>query len=330
MHAREIKIPVIYDEKNRILYHKKKEIKNKTFIEAPLNLIDTYFNSDIDLRKAGLSLKDFEFIAKNQWPIINKYYHPDLHPNRVILTREELEFLIFHKDPHVRKVIAEREDLTPNIIEILLKDKASLVRSQVANIKNLSERNLLQLVEDKDHHVREALAKREHLPKELASILIRDKNAKVRAALATRDDLDTELIAKLSEDKTFQVRAAIAERKNLPKNLIWNLIDDVVPIRQRIANNEDTPDDILEHPSRDKDYKDKKMAMKSLNRKKISTSEIAEDRVIQTSPKTRYDSTSSIESQSGHIYQKTCPNCQRNAKIDDTFCVYCGRYLEDQ
>ena len=116
-------------------------------------------------------------------------------------TYEESRELAGHKDPNVRRELADHEDTKPEILYYLTDDPSADVRAAIAKNKSTPHQADLRLAKDKDETVRGGLAKKIAL---LAPYLDADDQDKVKAMAYEALDI-------LTRDQVTRVRQIISE-----------------------------------------------------------------------------------------------------------------------
>lgn len=104
----------------------------------------------------------------------------------------DLEVLSRHEDFYVRRRVADRKRVTPEILEALASDPSPAVRSAVALNPQTSMNLLLDLLIDPSNDVRYCMAENHSLPKSLLEALAKDSNPYVQLrAQTTLSHLDS-------------------------------------------------------------------------------------------------------------------------------------------
>jgi hypothetical protein len=139
--------------------------------------------------------------------------------------------------PFVRKTLAERRELPPEVAERLANDPIAMVRAASAGNHRLPDELIEKLSGDSDERVRLAVATGDEIPPRVAERLARDSCALIRSAVARKDGLSRETIDALSSDPSASVRCSVSERSDLSENQIANLIrDEDRSVRASIAS----------------------------------------------------------------------------------------------
>ncbi len=97
----------------------------------------------------------------------------------------DLEVLSRHEDFYVRRRVADRKRVTPEILEALASDSSPAVRSAVALNPQTSMNLLLDLLVDPSNDVRYCMAENHSLPKSLLEALAQDSNPYVQQRAQT-------------------------------------------------------------------------------------------------------------------------------------------------
>ncbi len=205
-----------------------------------------------------------------------------------VCPEEILTKLAKDPDPEVRAAVAENSLTPPEILKILAKDKSREVRERVAGNtstpvetldvmakvsylrKTIAENSsismtlLKELSVNRDFDVRLAVTRNPTTPPEILILLAKEAGYMIRAGVARNRNTPPELLKELASDDRAEVRFPVATRPSAPLDSIsrMNLLkssaaegDEFGYGRASLAKNPDTPVEILELLSKDKNYR---------------------------------------------------------------------------
>ncbi|MEA5598133.1 hypothetical protein [Rivularia sp. UHCC 0363] len=185
-------------------------------------------------------------------------------------------------DPELGLCIAQRKDVSPQILEKLAEHGASSVRLYLATYPKVPVRVLEILVDNPEPNwnlrvaIETSIAKNPNTPLNVLEKLIKVPYTKVKSAIAKRADLTKHLIIELSMDyrvhtmnflpnnphipsswleemaehPSERVRQMVARHPHTPKHLLIQAAKDL-QLRQFVAENPSTPPEILEELAMD-------------------------------------------------------------------------------
>jgi hypothetical protein len=165
---------------------------------------------------------------------------------------DKLGLLSTHSEVSVRRVVAEHENSSADILNKLGSDCVDEIRIAVANNRNTPQGVLELLSRDSLRGVRKAVAMHPNTSQPILTILGRDEDPVVRLCVASNLNSSDEIICELTSDNDFEIRMRIASLIKLSKEAVLNLSKDVSPaIRRRIAERNNTPKFILHELAKD-------------------------------------------------------------------------------
>jgi uncharacterized protein (DUF2336 family) len=146
----------------------------------------------------------------------------------------------------VRVFIAMRPNLSDDLIRKLANDTDRSVREKIAGRQDISDDLIRKLANDTDGHVRGKIAGRRDISDDLMRKFANDTDWNVRRFVASNLGLSIDLVQKFANDKNEWVRANIADRKDLSDDLIRKLAGDKKKeVREQIAKRPDLSDDLI-------------------------------------------------------------------------------------
>ena len=163
-----------------------------------------------------------------------------------------------------------------------MKNATKEFRMEAARLAQ-NEKALKELSESKDGNIRAEVAKNVYTPEEILIILSKDRTPIVKAGVAKNPKATPEILKRLSKDRNYNVKKEVAQNPHTPQEDLFELsketqrliFDDFVEliaqnsntseenlrylsrdissyVRQRVAQNQHTPVDILENFSKSK------------------------------------------------------------------------------
>ena len=144
---------------------------------------------------------------------------------------ETMVTLAQRPDEKVRALIANRADLSPELVEALSADHSKAVKAALAGSRSVTDsEKILAWCIDKQAPIRAAAASRSGpLPGSARQKLSADKSADVRSTFASRSDLTVEEQLRLAADPSESVRAALSANRALLREAAAALLRDVSP-----------------------------------------------------------------------------------------------------
>ena len=148
-----------------------------------------------------------EFADENSWiKALNQMIHDYWFKYYMLFNRSVplrcLEILSEDQDEDIRCRVADREDLTPELIEKLSNDHSGRVRSYLAS----------------NHKI--------FLSEDIINKLANDENEEVRYSIATNDLVTGRLLLKLANDNSPIARKGVINNINTPVEILKKFITD--------------------------------------------------------------------------------------------------------
>lgn len=130
----------------------------------------------------------------------------------------DIEALAVHPHREVRRVLAQRSDLTAAIYRTLAKDDDWRVRQQLLlKQQPLPDDVFRQLAEDERWIVRKTVPRNRRCPADIVENLTTDPNPWVRQATVLSRQTSPEALRRLADDPSAQVRAGFAHRQTIER-----------------------------------------------------------------------------------------------------------------
>ncbi|MBL26479.1 MAG: hypothetical protein CMM50_02865 [Rhodospirillaceae bacterium] len=146
---------------------------------------------------------------------------PPLNPDNAVLSYDDAKSLARHADPSIRRRVAKRDDIPPEILYYLAADSDASVRREIALNASTPRQADLLLAEDSDEDVRLDVARK-------IGRLLPELGPNQQDRLG---DLTLRALDLLSHDTLPRVRQALAEEikrlPNVPRDVVTNLARDV-------------------------------------------------------------------------------------------------------
>ena len=177
---------------------------------------------------------------------------------------DDVEELSRSLDWHVRRKVAWSADTPGNILDTLALDKVQWVREAVAGNSRASPQALARLADDSSGYVRAAVALNSCVTSEILEMLAADEMVDydctlqknrylVKEAAAKSPHINPPTLAFLARDPEEHVRAAAAFNILLSVESMGKMVKDVFwEVRNNIAKNPSTPEDLLIYLSADR------------------------------------------------------------------------------
>ena len=148
----------------------------------------------------------------------------------------DLRDLAHHPSAFVRRAVASRDDLSPEVVQLLSGDADERVRWSIASKDDASPQMLAALVDDTSLEVQAAVAANERTPVAFLERLARDHRSP--AAVAGNPSTPASALLHLIDDPAQATREAIASRSDIPDEvLIGFCSDSVTDVRRSLASN---------------------------------------------------------------------------------------------
>lgn len=171
---------------------------------------------------------------------------------------------VMAKVSYLRELIAENPSISMTLLKELSVNRNEDVRRAVAQNPTTPPEILVLLAKDTEYSVRHNVAYNRTTPAEALVILAKEAGYMIRAGVARDRNTPPELLEELASDDIAEVRFSVAANPSAPLDLIFrmNLLkssaaegDEYGFGRASLAKNPDTPVEILELFSKDKDYR---------------------------------------------------------------------------
>lgn len=157
-----------------------------------------------------------------------------------VLSHSDLQELVRHPSAFVRRAIAARDDLAPQVLQQLAGDADERVRWSIANKADASPQILAALVDDPSLDVQAAVAANQRTPVAFLERLAREHRSP--AALAGNPSTPASALLHLVDDPAPATREAIASRSDMPAEVLVGLCSDPSPdVRRALAGNSELP-----------------------------------------------------------------------------------------
>lgn len=176
--------------------------------------------------------------------IVNVADNPNTPP-------ETLAGLAKSNDRDVLMRVAHNPSSPAEVLAMLGSNDSDAIRTLAAANPNTPVDTLITLLEDKNYYVRLQAAKNPSLPKDA----IQDK-VLMKKALADNPNTPPETLIKLAKDHDFGVLLYVSQNRNTPAEALRILamrMDTIPSLKSHIANNLNTPVDILIKLAEDSD-----------------------------------------------------------------------------
>ena len=159
---------------------------------------------------------------------------------------EVLEELADDQSAEVRSTIAHIAK-SPEILEKLARDQNVYVRNNVARNLSISRQAVIILAKDKEEDIREQIAQNPYTPPEVLKNLARDESYNVHLGVANNHNTSPEVLEYLAKQYPgSKLGHAIARNKNVTTKTLRILYGRNEGVDSAIAENPETPKDILE------------------------------------------------------------------------------------
>ncbi|MBF2066691.1 MAG: hypothetical protein IGS39_20080 [Calothrix sp. C42_A2020_038] len=205
------------------------------------------------------------------WTLINLLRQPQapefflssaaMHPNpevlRVVAKHYKtpisaLEVMAHCKDASLGIQIAQRQDVTEQILLILAEHGAIAVRLYLAKYHKTPCSILEKLAEAPEpnwtfrQQIHQKLAKNPNTPLAVIQKLLEEGDKKVKQAIATRADLPIDIIVKLALDYRLHIMNSLAQNTSISAKVLHELANHgELRVRQMVARHPNTPQALL-------------------------------------------------------------------------------------
>ncbi|MGB8699752.1 MAG: hypothetical protein WCD18_10080 [Thermosynechococcaceae cyanobacterium] len=151
-----------------------------------------------------------------------------------------------HRNPMVRRFVAQLPDAPLALLETLSLDDVSQVRLAVAQNPNAPVLLLELLAQDPDRQVRLAVAQRPDPPLHVLEKLSEDTDVTILMVVAQGQLTPKRVLSRLAQHGEKSIRQAIAKNPCTPETVLEELARDSAPdVRLAVAQNPQLPDRIL-------------------------------------------------------------------------------------
>ncbi|MEK7547990.1 MAG: hypothetical protein AAB540_03790, partial [Patescibacteria group bacterium] len=228
------------------------EKSDETLRASLIGLTDTIYEDISTFRQQNQISKDEETAIEALEQQL-KEIKDSLNQNDVIYD-STTEKMVKDKDTDERRSLALSTH-KPEILAVLARDEDTDTRRLVAYSEDTPPEILAVLAKDKDLFVIKTVASREDTPPGLFEVLAKDKTQEVRRAVAFNPHTPYKLLEVLVKDWDPWEKSDLASQTHSPKLLAILANDPNPKVREAVAFNFDTPPEVLEVLTRDKDTK---------------------------------------------------------------------------
>lgn len=243
-------------------------------IDTPLYILKELSKDDFykDILKDNINFKKYRTLSK------------DIYFRNFDVTEQEFIIKMF-------RYIKEKKEIQKEVYEVAIKLNYIPLLEKIASNINTPSSVLEKLAYNESFMIRYKVAKNKKITKEILEILAKDESYFIRYEVAQNPKSNIETLELLAKDESYLIRELVAANKNINLEIIKKLINDdnldvrsqlfltlrilllenknnekIKEIKEYLASNMNTPYDILELLTKDKDDFVKKMAKISFNK----------------------------------------------------------------
>ena len=231
------------------------EILQRLTEEDPENFLALAENPAIDL----ILLEHPEFIENIAIGHLGTYRSGFLE--ELPLPKFFLELFAKSSNKQIRLKAAKNPNTARDILEFLSRDQENNIRYEVAKNPNTSSNALELLSRDRENNIRYEVAKNLNTSSNVLKLLSRDREIDIRYEVAKNPNTARDILEFLSRDREIDIRYEVAKNLNTPIKILEKLYfawdeknvldyqDCRDRAREKLANNPDTPPEVLDRLS---------------------------------------------------------------------------------